>query len=91
MNRGREVWAEEKDCNLNTNESLGQFALRRLQEKQRHYLSVSYDRRFHPDVLTTDLIDLNYPAQGISGTFYVTSQSITIGYGARTSEEVLKI
>lgn len=91
VNRGREVWAEERDCNLNVNESLGQYARRRLQEEQRSYLSVGYNRRFHPDVLVSDLIALNYPAQGISGTFYVTSQSITIGYGARTAEEVLKI
>lgn len=91
MNRGREVWTEERDCNLNANESLGQYARRRLQEEQRSYLSVDYNRRFHPDVLVSDLVELNYPAQGISGTFYVTSQSITIGYGARTAEEVLKI
>ena len=91
VNRGREVWAEERDCDLNKNESLAQFARRRLKEEQRYYLSAEYNRRFHPDVLTSDLIELNYPVQGITGTFYVSSQSITIGYGARTAEECLRI
>lgn len=89
--RGREIWAEEKDCSLNKNESLAQYARRRLSEKQKNYISVNYNRRFHPDVLVSDLIELNYPAQGVSGTFYVDSQSITIGYGARTAEEVLRV
>lgn len=91
INRGREVWMEEKDCDLSENETLAEYAQRRLKEEQRHYLAVNYDRRFHPDILPSDLVQLNYPQQRISGNFYVTSQSIQLGYGARTSEEVVQI
>lgn len=91
VNRGREVWLEEKDCALGKNESLAKYAKRRLEEEQRRYLAVNYDRRFHPDVLASDLIELNYPEQGLNGIFYISSQSISLGYGARTSEEVIRI
>ena len=91
INRGREVWAEERDCDLANNETLAEYAQRRLKEEQRHYLAVDYDRRFHPDVIASDLIGLHYPAQGLEGTFYVSAQTIQLGYGARTSEEVVQI
>lgn len=91
VNRGREVWMEEKDCDLAENENLAEYAERRLREEQRHYLAISYDRRFNPDILPSDLISLNYPAQKIVGSFYVLSQSISLSYGARTSEEVMQI
>lgn len=91
VNRKREVWMEERDCHLAKNETLAEYSQRRLKEVQRHYLSVEYDRRFYPDIYPSDLIELNYPVQGIDGTFYVTSQSIDINYGAETSEEVVQI
>ena len=90
-NRGREVWLEERDCNLNANETLAEYAYRRLKEEQRHYLSVSYDRRFDPNILASDVIRLHYPSIGIDGLFYVSEQSIELGYGAKTSEEVIQI
>lgn len=91
VRRGREVWMTESNCDLSENETLAEYAFRRLKEEQRHYLALSYDRRFHPDVLPSDLINLHYPAQEIDGLFYISSQSITLGYGARTSEEVVQI
>ena len=91
VNRGREVWMEERDCDLAENETLAEYAQRRLKEEQRHYLAVDYDRRFNPDVLPSDLIQLGYPKQRIVGNFYVVEQSIELGYGARTSEEVVQI
>lgn len=91
VNRGREVWMEEKDCDLAENETLAEYAERRLREEQRHYLEVDYDRRFNPDILPSDLVNLNYPAQKINGNFYITSQSISLSYGARTSEEVVQV
>lgn len=91
VNRGREVWAEEKDCDLSDDETLAEYAQRRLLEEQRHYLTISYNRRFYPDVLPSDLVALNYPAQKLVGRFYVVSQSIELGYGARTSEEVVQV
>lgn len=88
VSRGREIWIEETSCNLNQNESLADYSLRRLKEEQRRYVTASYDRRYHPDVNVSDIIDLRYPYQGIDGHFTVTSQSIELGYGARVAEEV---
>lgn len=90
-NRGREVWREERDCDLSENETLAEYAQRRLKEEQRHYLAASYERRFRPDVISSDLVRLNYPAQGLNGVFYITSQTIEIGYGAHTREEVVQV
>ena len=90
-NRGREVWAEETSCNLNENETLAEYARRRLKELQQTGRKVSYDRRFRPDIMPTDIIRLNYPAQDLLGNFIVTEQSITLGAGCKTSEDVLQI
>lgn len=67
------------------------YAKRRLKEEQMVSTVVSYDRRFMPGVVSTDVVKLNYPAQGITGNYMITSQTIEIGHGARTSEEVMKI
>ena len=91
VTRGREIWMEETSCKLNANESLAQYAVRRLNEEQSVSMTASYDRRFNPDVKVTDVISLNYPAQGLTGNFVVKSYSIELGYGARTSEEVIKV
>ena len=88
VNRGREVWAEESDCAFADGETIADYAMRRLKEEQSRYMSVSYDRRYHPDVYPTDLVRLHYPAQGIDGIFKVISQSIDLEYGATTCEEV---
>ena len=90
-NRGREVWASEGSVNLSDSESLGDYARRRLKELQQHAMSVEYTRRYNPDVLVTDIVRLNYPKQDVSGLFVVTSQKITLGFGAETSEEVEQI
>lgn len=91
QNRGREVWAEESSCNLNANETLAEYARRRLKELQKVGRVVSYDRRFRPDITVTDIIKLNYPAQKIVGDFIITSQGIDLGFGAKTSEEVMQV
>ena len=85
--RGREIWMEENGCTLRTDETLGQYSRRRLQEEQIIIYSLSYNRRVDPDVRVSDLIGIVHPDQTINGTFRVTSQSITIGYGASVSEE----
>lgn len=86
--RGREIWAQESNCDLNENESPSEYAVRRLKELQTVYKTVEYDRRFQPDVYPADLIRLNYPAQDLRGKYQVLSQTITLGYNAKTSEEV---
>lgn len=85
--RGREIWAEEQSVKLNDGESLEEYAARRLKELQNVVYSAKYDRRYHPDVLIGDLVQLHYPAQGIDGVFRVTAQSIDLDAAAKTSEE----
>lgn len=87
-NRGREIWIEETDCNLNNGESLERYAERRLTEEQQVNRTVQYTRRFFPDIYPSDHIELRYQTLGIVGSFYIKSQSISIGYGAPVSEEV---
>lgn len=91
VNRGREVWVEESSAALLENETLAEYAERMLKLAQRVSTTISYDRRFDPNTYVSDVVRLNYPAQKISGDFLITSQSITLGYNAKTSEEVIKI
>jgi hypothetical protein len=86
--RKRQIWMEESDCKLNDGESLESYAERRLKEEQAVRRKLSYTRRFRPDLLVSDVVDLRYPAQDIYGYFAITSQNITLGYGAPVSEEV---
>lgn len=89
--RGRQVWAEESNCNLTNGENLEFYAKRRLKELQDFATKVSYQRSYDPLVMPTDIVWINYPEYDIFGTFYVTSQSITLGYGSATQEEVIKL
>lgn len=91
QNRGREVWVEDSSAYLQENETLAEYAERMLKEAQRASATISYDRRFEPNVYISDVVRLSYPAQQINGLFLVTSQSITLGYNAKTSEEVIQI
>ena len=91
VNRGREIWMEESNCALNDGESLDSYAKRRLEEEQSIYYQVNYSRRFDPDINVTDLIRLNYPEQDVSGVFYISSQSISLGHGAAVSEEAYRV
>ena len=89
VSRGREIWAEEASVTLGDNESLGSYAIRRLKELQSPSRTVSYARRFDPDVTVGDVIRLNHPEIGINGTFKVTSQKLELSYGCRTEEEAV--
>ena len=85
ISRGREIWQEETDCDLSGSETLSAYAIRRLKELQNPSKTVSYDRRYNPDVAIGSYVRLNYPQ--ISGTVKVTSQSVTLGYACTTAEE----
>ena len=85
--RGREVWAQETNCKLASDESLANYAKRRLAELQSPARSVSYARRYTPDVVVGDVVTLHYPGQRIEGDFRIISQKIDLGFGARTQEE----
>lgn len=91
VNRGREVWKEDSSVELKVGETIGDYAMRRLKEEQSVATTVTYDRRFDPDITVTDIVRLHYPRQGIDGNFRVVSQSIDLGYSARTSEEVVSV
>lgn len=88
-NRGREIWMEESDCNLNDGESLESYAQRRLKEEQAVRRKLSYTRRFKPDLFVSDIVDLRYADQDIYGYFSIESQSISLSSGAPVSEEVI--
>lgn len=90
VNRGREVWAEDTNCDLNDGESVAEYAIRRLKEEQSANTIIEYNRRFVPELDPTDLLSINFAAQNISGIYSIDSQSITLGYGAKVSEEVSK-
>ena len=90
-NRGREIYFEESNCNPSYGESLAQYAKRRLKEEQQVYMSASYSRRFDPDANVSDVISLRYPGQGLDGLFYISSQTIDLGYSPTVSEVAYKI
>lgn len=89
-NRGREVWKEDTSCTLNDGETITEYARRRLRESQEIAVTIQYDRRYNPDVFPSDVVNLHYPKQEIDGLYVVTKQSITLGYGCRTAETVMR-
>jgi len=91
VSRGREIWAEETSVTLGTNESIGAFAIRKLKELQSPARTVTYARRFDPNVTVGDVVRLNHPEIGIDGAFRITSQSLELAYGCRTSEEAVLV
>lgn len=91
VNRGREIWEEDDSCELNEGESIAEHARRRLKEAQTIGETVSYDRRYDPNVSVGDLVNLHYPEQGINGRYRVVEQKIEMSHGAKTSEEVVKV
>lgn len=88
LSRGREIWAEDTNASLKDDETLYEYATRRLKEEQMVAMRVNYSRRYNPNVVVGDLIRLNY-AQ-VKGTYFVLSQSIELGHDATTSEEVVR-
>lgn len=90
-NRGREVWRTESGVALSGNETIAEYAARQLKAAQRVRKQAAYDRRFMPHVRVGDVISLHYPAQNIDGLYLVSSQSIKLGYHAKTSETVEEI
>lgn len=91
IKRGREIWMEETDCSLGAGETLSDYALRRLKEEQSPARKLKYDRRYQPDVVPGDLVRIHYPGNSIDGIFRITSQSIELGYNAKTTEEAVMV
>lgn len=91
VSRGREIWAEETNCGLNDGETLVNYAERRLKELQQKGYVVEYKRRFVPGVYPASVVSMHYPAQGIDGNFFITSQDLDLQFGCPVSEEVQKL
>lgn len=92
-NRGGtgEIWTTETAPTTGANESLAEYAMRMLKEKQAPARTISYARRFRPNVLVGDKVTLHLPNIGIDGAFRITTQTIELGYGCRTAEEVTAV
>jgi hypothetical protein len=90
VSRGREVWRLDANCKLAENESIAEYAMRKLVEAQRVRQTATYDRRYAPDVYPGDVVAMNYPRQNLTGEYQIVSQSIALGHGAKTSENISK-
>lgn len=86
-----EIWLAETSPALGSRESLTEYAIRRLTEAQSPARKFTYARRFRPDVYVSDIVTLHLPVIGIDGQFKITSQTIELSHGARTSEEAVMI
>lgn len=84
VNRGREVWQQEDVAEL-SNETLAQYAKRRLKEAQAVGTRLTYTRRFSPDIQIEDVIGFNYSQ--IQGNYRIKSQSWNLSHSMETSEE----
>lgn len=91
--RGREIWQAESGAELAAGESVGEYAKRRLRELQTIIKTVSYNRRYVPDIMPDDCITLNIQSSDYSavGLYKVKSQTINLGYNAQTSEVVSEV
>ena len=85
--RGREIWAQES-VSMSDTSALPVYARQRLKELQAHTRTLTYTRRFHPEVGLGSVVSIAYPQSGLAGNFRVRSQKITLGHGAKTEEEV---
>lgn len=89
--RGREIWAQEENVTPNDGESLREYANRRLREMQAVERKVKYSRRFLPNIVPGDNIELSLPAQDVIGIFRIQRQQITLGYNATVQEEAVYV
>lgn len=85
--RGRRVMMEELNAVTNDNESLQDYAERRLREEQQLEESASYKRRYMPDLHVGDMIRMHY--KQIDGIYIINEQKINLDYGATVDEEVI--
>lgn len=86
QNRGREIWVTEDNVDLLDNETIAEYAMDKLREYQERSETVSYNRRYLPNVNVTNKVRLSY--KELNGDFIVTSQNITLGHAAVTQEEI---
>lgn len=88
--RGREIWEQEANVDLADDETIAEYAYRKLKELQSYSVSVSYERRFVPDIVPSDMVDLYMPMQDVKGYHIIQSQTIDIGK-SHVTEKVVKV
>lgn len=86
QNRGREIWASEDNVDLLDDVTIAEYARWKLVELQERSETVSYNRRFVPDLNVTNKVRLAY--QQVSGDFIVESQTMTLGHALVTQEKI---
>lgn len=91
VNRGREVWQLETNVDLSANETIADYAVRKLKELQKPFRTIQYNRRFFENIFVGDVISLNYPEHDLTGKFRIISQTLSLDHGCRTKEEVESI
>lgn len=91
ISRGFEVWEMESEVILGDNESLQSYTRKRLKELQTPARTISYNRRFIPELFPGDIIRINYPAEGLDGFFKITSQSFELTHGSEVAEQAQEV
>jgi hypothetical protein len=86
-----QIWMSDNASSVGDGESLAEYAMRILKQNQEPARTISYSRRYRPDVLVGDRVTLHLSSVGIDGVFKITSQTVALGYGCRTSEEVVAV
>ena len=86
--RGRRVMVEELNANVPDNESLQDYAVRKLAEAQMMEETASYKRRFTPDIYVGDIVNFHY--EQLNGDYMIRQQKIDLDFAATTSEEVVR-
>lgn len=89
--RGREIWKADTGADLSSDESIGEYAMRMLKESQTVTRTASYARRYIPDLLPGDLVDMQIADVGMVGAYRIESQTVELGYGAKTSETAAEV
>lgn len=87
QNRGREIWYVEDNVDPNKDETLAEYAKRILGKKQMAVETLSYKRRFIPDLQIGDCIRMRYP--DFAGIYRIVSQQYDMD--GSVSEEVARL
>ena len=86
-----EIWQQDTASAIGSNESLEEYAFRKLKEAQAHAREIKYYRRYNPDLTIGDIVTLHYPGVGLDGNFRILNQTLTLGHAVRTDEKVVAI
>ena len=86
-----EIWQQDSASAIGSNESLAEYAFRKLQEAQSHAREIKYYRRYNPNLTIGDIVTLHYPGVGLDGNFRILNQTLTLGHAVRTDEKVVSV